>query len=216
MSIDPNNLSDKQINADVKPPEVDEKENYDERFGLPPGVRVTMMAGLAGTLGAMGGFAHGYRTSSLKYLASNSHRLPTSYNGWYYYHKRKVYYCMKEAMGLGFGTGSKLAGFVGTIFGLEALLDTVRGQKDFANTTMAVVIPGAFFVWWNNMPKIQANDFIRKGGRIGLGFGLLEDTIQWMRGVDVWYLSKLGIKPKKLTDRIREATGEPTPAETKP
>ncbi|VEU22098.1 DEKNAAC103060 [Brettanomyces naardenensis] len=224
MSLDPKEINDRRINEDSRKAQLDslkadvvelEERNINERLGLPPVLRVSMLAGAAVLLGGIGGLAHGWQTASLKYLASNSHRLPTIYNGWFFYHKRKMYYCLKQAMTLGFKTGGKLGLFVGFMFGIEAALDKSRGVLDFGNTMMGVCIPGFFYAWWHRMPRVQARDFIRKGGRLGITFGLAEDFLQYARGADLWYLSRLGVQPKRLTDRIRELIDAESLRETK-
>lgn len=147
----------------------------------------------------------GWTDASLKYLAANSHRLPTSFNGWFFYHKRKTYYCTKNAMGTAFRSGFKVGGFVGVMFSLEAILDRLRGQMDFVNTMVAVCLPGFTYAWYNKMSKVQAKEIIHKGGKIGLILGLSQDALQYFRGVDVWYLNQwFGIKPMKLSDRLRK------------
>ena len=213
-SLDPRNLNNSRINEESRQDQLEElkddvetlkMESLNERLGLPPAFRVFSLAFTAAIVGSLGGMMHGWKTSSLRYLASNSHRLPTTYNGWFFYHKRKMYYCLKQGMIVGFKTGAKLGGFVGCIFAVEAGFDKLRGVKDFCNTMMAVCIPGVAYSWWHRIPRVQANDFIRKGGRIGIGFGLLEDLFQYIRGADVWYLRRLfGIQPRSLTERIRD------------
>ncbi|KAJ6599301.1 hypothetical protein DFH09DRAFT_902159 [Mycena vulgaris] len=42
-------------------------------------------------LGAMIGVNRGARLASLRFLAENAHRTPTTQKGWYYYHKTKNY-----------------------------------------------------------------------------------------------------------------------------
>ena len=213
-SLDPRDINNSRINEGVRQDQLEElkddvetlkKESLNERLGLPPTFRVFSLAFTASLVGVMGGLMHGWKTSSLRYLASNSHRLPTTYNGWFFYHKRKMYYCLKQGMMVGFKTGGKLGGFVGCIFAVEAGFDRIRGVNDFGNTMMAVCLPGFAYSWWHRMPRVQANDFIRKGGRVGIFFGLLEDFFQYVRGADVWYLRRIfGIQPRSLTERIKD------------
>lgn len=181
------------------------EESYKARLGLPAIARVTLFTLGGGIVGGLGGMLGGWTDSSLKYLAANSHRLPTSYNGWFFYHKRKTYYCTKNAMANAFRSGFKVASFVGVIFTTEAAFDYIRGQTDFVNTMMAICLPGFAYAWKNGMTRVQARDFINRGGKIGLLFGLTQDALQFFRGVDVWYLNQwLGIKPRKLSDRLRD------------
>lgn len=185
------------------------EESYKSRLGLPPVARITLFTLGGSLIGGMGGMLGGWTDASLKYLAANSHRLPTSYNGWFFYHKRKTYYCTKNAMGNAFKTGSKVGLFIGTLFSIEAILDKLRGQMDFANTMMAVLLPGFGYAWYNQMSRVQARELIHKGGKIGLILGLSQDALQYFRGVDVWYLNQwFGVKPMKLSDRLKAYAGE--------
>jgi hypothetical protein len=185
------------------------EDSFNARLGLPAVARITLFTLGGSIVGGMGGMLSGWTDASMKYLAANSHRLPTSYNGWFFYHKRKTYYCTKNAMGNAFRTGGKIGLFVGTIFSIEALLDKVRGQVDFVNTMMAVCLPGFTYAWYNNMAKVQARELIHKGGKIGLLLGLSQDALQYFRGIDVWYLNEwFGIKPMKLSVRLRKYAGE--------
>lgn len=179
-------------------------ESFEDRFGLPVPARLTLFGLGAGIMGGVGGMIHGWSQASLKYLAANAHRLPKSYNGWFFYHKRKSYYCTKSAMALAFTTGIRLSSFVVGIFALEAGFDYLRdGQKDWANTAMAISLPGFGYAWAKGMNKVQAKELINKGGKLGVGFGLAQDGLQFIRGADVWYLREwFGIKPMKLKDRI--------------
>lgn len=180
-------------------------ENFNARLGLPTAARITLFTLGAGLVGGLGGMLGGWTDASLKYLAANSHRLPTSYNGWFFYHKRKTYYCTKNAMSIAFKKGFKVASFVGVIFSTEAFFDYIRGQTDFVNTMMAICLPGFAYAWKSGMSKVQARDLINRGGKIGLLFGLTQDGLQFIRGIDVWYLNQwFGIKPRKLSDRLRD------------
>jgi hypothetical protein len=90
------------------------------------------------------------------------------------------------------------------MFSIEAALDWARGQTDFANTMLAVCLPGFGYAWYNQMSRVQAREVIHKGGKIGLTLGLAQDALQYIRGVDVWYLNEwFGIKPVKLSQRLR-------------
>ncbi|GME73845.1 hypothetical protein B5S31_g911 [[Candida] boidinii] len=210
--MNPNDLQNSDINKYTPEEIADMKsvtkqfidENVDERLGLPAALRIPLLSVTAGILGGGAGLIHGYTTASYKYLASNSHRLPTTYNGWFFYHKRKNYYCFKDAMQVGFKTGVKLSSFIAFLFGIEAGLDYVRGVKDFGNTMMATSLSGFLYASFHHMNKYQAVSFVKRGGKLGVLLGLSEDFIQFYRGADVWYLRAVfGIQPMKLVDRLR-------------
>ncbi|GMM32206.1 hypothetical protein DAMA08_049510 [Martiniozyma asiatica (nom. inval.)] len=179
--------------------------SYEERLSLPAPARIALFSLAASSMGAFGGMVHGWSQASLKYLAANAHRLPTSYNGWFFYHKRKTYYCTKNAMSLAFSTGARLGFWIGGIFSLEAGLDWIRGRKDFVNTTMACVLPGFGYAWFKGLGGVQAKELIHKGGKIGLILGLSQDGLNIIRGVDVWWLDEwFGVKPMPLDVRVRK------------
>jgi hypothetical protein len=212
-AINPDDLDTQNLNAQVHEDQIkgiyDEiqkmyKDSYSNRLGMPAPARVTLFTIGGAFIGGLGGMLGGWTDASMKYLAANSHRLPTSYNGWFFYHKRKTYYCTKDAMGKAFRTGVKVGGFIGVMFSIEAALDWARGQTDFANTMLAVCLPGFGYAWYNQMSRVQAREVIHKGGKIGLTLGLAQDALQYIRGVDVWYLNEwFGIKPVKLSQRLR-------------
>lgn len=213
-TINPDDLDNTNLNAQNTAEHVQgiysdlqklHEESYNARLGLPSPARITLFTLGGSIIGGLGGMLGGWTDASLKYLAANSHRLPSSYNGWFFYHKRKTYFCTKNAMGTAFRSGFKIGGFVGVIFSIEAVMDRIRGQTDFVNTMSAILLPGFAYAWHNNMSRIQAKELIHKGGKIGLIFGLTQDALQYYRGVDVWYLNQwFGIKPMKLTDRLRK------------
>ena len=59
-------------------------------------------------LGLTLGFIRGCRTSSLRFLAENAHRRPTTVQGWYFYNKTKNYKVLLGGMKGGAKTSLKL------------------------------------------------------------------------------------------------------------
>lgn len=217
-TINPDDLDTTRLNAQSNQEHIQgiyddiqkiHEESFNSRLGMPAVARVTLFTLGGSIVGGLGGMLKGWTDASLKYLAANSHRLPTSYNGWFFYHKRKTYYCTKNAMSTAFRTGGKVGGFVGIMFSIEAVFDYIRGQTDFCNTMMAVCLPGFTYAWYTKMSRVQAKELINKGGKIGLILGVSQDALQFMRGIDVWYLNQwFGIKPMKLSDRLRKYADE--------
>lgn len=115
------------------------KDN-DQRFGIRPEARLLGIATGTALFGMFDGFYRGFTNSALVYLAENSHRLPRTVGGWYFYHKRKNYVCIKNGIVSGFKFSTKLTAIGLSYFGLEVFLDEARGQVDFLNT---VVTTGA-------------------------------------------------------------------------
>ncbi|KAG7878575.1 hypothetical protein KL935_003922 [Ogataea polymorpha] len=103
--------------------------SQNERLGLPPGIRVPLLVCSAALMGGLSGMVFGYREAGLRFLASNSHRLPTNKNGWFMYHKRKGYYCFAQSFVLGAKTAGKIGLFTAVMFGTEALLDEVENTE---------------------------------------------------------------------------------------
>lgn len=60
------------------------EESFKARLGMPSVARVTLFTLGGSIVGGIGGMLSGWTDASLKYLAANSHRLPTSYNGWFF------------------------------------------------------------------------------------------------------------------------------------
>lgn len=71
------------------------------------------------TTGFVLGITRGARAASLRFLAENAHRRPTTVQGWYFYKKTKNYRVMWGALKGGAGVGAKMAGFGALWVGLE-------------------------------------------------------------------------------------------------
>jgi hypothetical protein len=68
---------------------VDESKPEPIYINLPP--RLLVLPAAALFAGATIGFVRGTRTASLRFLAENVHRPPTTVQGWYFYNKTKNY-----------------------------------------------------------------------------------------------------------------------------
>ncbi|KAJ7095164.1 hypothetical protein B0H15DRAFT_775511 [Mycena belliarum] len=79
----------------------------------------------AALLGAVVGVSRGTRLASLRFLAENAHRTPTTQKGWYYYHKTKNYRVILGGLRGAVRDGGYLAtitlGWVALETGLEAV-----------------------------------------------------------------------------------------------
>ncbi|KAG9126830.1 hypothetical protein FRC07_001782 [Ceratobasidium sp. 392] len=71
------------------------------------------------TAGVVLGIARGARQASLRFLAENAHRRPTTVQGWYFYKKTKNYRVMWGALKGGGAVGAKLGAFGALWVGLE-------------------------------------------------------------------------------------------------
>lgn len=157
------------------PPSLQDAENDYEteaisggRVGLNTGPRLVAMTGLGSFWGFALGAYLGGRQSGLQYLAENAHKLPTTVQGWYFYHKTKNY---RVALG-GIKRGARYAlrtGGLCFVYGaLEAGLDDVRGEADLFNSVASGVGSGAIFaalskcILWENMFLLLTRGFFSK------------------------------------------------------
>lgn len=166
-----------------------------ERFHLYPQDRLEAFAITAGIVGGFSGLYEGVKSSSLRYLTENGHRLPKTVGGWYFYHKKKNYVMIINGCKAGVKTGAKYSVAVGGFFGLEWFLDTyVRGGTiDMFNTMASAVVYSGLYGFYHRMTRVQLTNYTVKGGFLGLSLGLTQDILRYTRGGDVWYFEKLGI-----------------------
>lgn len=166
-------------------------ENRNERFHLTPKDRILALVTTSALIGGMAGFYDGVKSSSLRYLTENAHRLPRTVGGWYFYHKKKNYIMVVSGVKRAVKTGFKFGGAVGGFFGLEYFFDTVRGNTiDFLNTTAASVITSAVYSKYNQLSYIQTRKMMFKGFLLGSFLGLSQDYLIHARGGKVWYFDK--------------------------
>lgn len=151
-------LNDSTVNTDLeseKEKEIQKKQQeyleytHTQRLGLPAYPRIGLTAVTAGGYGLMAGFYQGFKIGSLKYLALNAHRLPKKKGGWYFYHKRKNYVVLREALMTGFKTMAKYGTVSAAYMGLEAYFDHIRGQIDFLSTVGSAVILGSSYAFYS-------------------------------------------------------------------
>lgn len=114
--------------------------NIPSRFYLLPGSAIL--------LGLTLGFVRGSRTASLRFLAENVHRPPTTVQGWYFYNKTKNYRVimggLKEAGAEGAKLGTTAAGWVCFEEGMERLEKRV-GWAGELKEVVAGIGTGAVF-----------------------------------------------------------------------
>lgn len=148
----PTSTSPENYNFTSVPPTIinyDEIEHYEPaglaRAGLYTKPRLLLMTSVGGFWGfSMGAFL-GARQSGLQYLAENAHKLPTTVQGWYFYHKTKNYRMMLGGVKRGIRFAGKTGGLCLLYGSLEAALDDVRGEADVVNSVTAGVATGSIF-----------------------------------------------------------------------
>ncbi|KAG1350344.1 hypothetical protein G6F62_003302 [Rhizopus arrhizus] len=167
-----------------------EKDTSMLRAGLEEKPRVILMT----TIGSLWGFGIGAflggRQSGLQYLAENAHKLPTTVQGWYFYHKTKNYKMMLGGMKKGMRYAGKTGGLCLLYGSLEAALDGARQEPDVLNSVAAGVMTGTIF---STLTKLSRGSFkysIMFGATFGLVAGGLSDLHRFASGHQT-YLSSL-------------------------
>ncbi|KAG0169533.1 hypothetical protein DFQ28_003610 [Apophysomyces sp. BC1034] len=115
------------------------------RAGLSTKPRLILMTSVGSFWGFAIGSYLGGRQSGLQYLAENAHRLPTTVQGWYFYHKTKNYRMMLGGVKRGARFATRTGALCLLYGALEAGLDDVRGEPDIFNSMTAGVTTGALF-----------------------------------------------------------------------
>ncbi|KAF8204936.1 hypothetical protein BJ912DRAFT_1052242 [Pholiota molesta] len=90
---------------------------------IPP--RMLAVPATAFIVGAAIGIMRGGRTASLRFLAENAHRPPTTVQGWYFYNKTKNYKVMLGALKGAGAEAGKLTALGVTYVGLEEGMERV-------------------------------------------------------------------------------------------
>lgn len=127
----------------------DQTEQYEEpailRAGLATKPRLILMTSIGSFWGFSIGAFLGGQQSGLQYLAENAHKLPTTVQGWYFYHKTKNYRVMLGGVKRGVRFAGKTGGLCLLYGSLEAALDDMRGEADVMNSVAAGVTTGTVF-----------------------------------------------------------------------
>lgn len=187
----------------VESEEIDLKAN--ERFHLYPQERLESFAAVSGFIGVLSGFYSGVKSSSLRYLTENGHRLPRTVGGWYFYHKKKNYVMIVNGLKEGVKLGLKYSIAITGFFGLEWIIDTYirRGTIDLFNTAAAAMTTSAAYAIYHKLSRIQAKSYIMRGAGLGLSLGFAQDIMIHSRGGRIWYFDKLGFSKSKYAQETR-------------
>ncbi len=164
---------------------------HNERLSLPPVVRIPLLMTCAGTAGFLSGLFSGSRKAGLQFLAENSHRLPRTTKGWYFYHKTKNYKVLLGGVKSGFQVGIRIASWAGLYVATEAAIDYIRGTIDFAASFTAAVATGAVLGSVYHFRRQTMLRTMRTGMAIGLAGGLAQDFLRYAKGENIWYVSRL-------------------------
>jgi len=140
-----------------EPPKPVMRLTVPERYYLLPGAAI-----VAGTII---GLMRGSRTASLRFLAENAHRAPTTVKGWYLYNKTKNYRVMmgglKEAGAEALKLGVTATGFVVVEEGCKR-----AGLEDVGEVAAGLGTAGLFAAVYR-LPWKAARRTVVLGGLIG-------------------------------------------------
>ena len=162
-----------------------------DRLSLPPGDRLILLTTSCSFVTFFLGALNGGKKTSYQFLAENAHRLPRTHQGWYFYHKTKNYRVMQGGIQAGFKYAGKTLLWTTLFAGTEAVLDGVRGQVDFLNTTVSACATALGFSRYNSFSKQLTRRTVRMAGVTGLSLGLLQDALIYAKGGSVWYYNVL-------------------------
>ncbi|GEQ71343.1 hypothetical protein JCM33374_g5026 [Metschnikowia sp. JCM 33374] len=169
-----------------------------QRLHLFPKERVYTVAVVAAMVGSGQGFFSGVKSSSLRYLTENAHRLPRTVGGWYFYHKKKNYIMLLAGFKQAATLAVKYSIGVSAFLGVEAGLDFTRGTTDFINTTIVGAAASYAFGSYKHMTRVQKFNYVKKGSLLALCYGLAQDAMIYGRGGYVWYTQFSSSKPSMV------------------
>lgn len=174
-----------------------------DRLSTPPAARLFLYTISSSLLTFFLGAVSGGKKTSYQFLAENAHRLPTTHQGWYFYHKTKNYRVMFGGIKSGFKYASRTMIWTLMYTGTEATLDRVRGTIDCLNSTTAAITTAGLFSWKNRFSRQLGTRTVKMSALVGFGLGAMQDGLLWARGERVWYLEKvLGRQQGVLGDQI--------------
>jgi hypothetical protein len=175
------------------------KAKAEARLSIPYSARLLLATSLSFMAGGALGLSHGAQKSGLRFRAENTHRLPSSQAGWYFYHKSKNYHMALGGVKDGLKMGARISFWTAGFFAIEELFDRYRRTKDFLNTVLAsLVVSGSFSLWSRSLrrsvaahppfhrlitvavdrfPVATAARTAKTGLAIGLAYGLAQDAL---------------------------------------
>ncbi|KAI9487751.1 MAG: hypothetical protein EXX96DRAFT_535879 [Benjaminiella poitrasii] len=185
-------LNEKQIQFTAIPPvliEQDQSPAYFNRAGIATKPRLLLMTSIGSFWGFSIGAFLGARQSGLQYLAENAHKLPTTVQGWYFYHKTKNYRMMLGGIKRGVRYAGKTGGLCLLYGTLEATMDDIRGEADVLNSVTAGVTTGTLFSLLTRLTRGSFRYSIAFGAVFGLAAGGLSDLYRYAAGDTPSWLS---------------------------
>ncbi|KAF2217388.1 hypothetical protein CERZMDRAFT_31636 [Cercospora zeae-maydis SCOH1-5] len=163
--------------------------NDAERLSLPLHSRLPLSTAIASMTGLILGLAKGIQDTNFRFRAENAHRLPTTQQGWFLYHKSKNYNMMLGGIKEGTRQSFKFAAWTGLFFLLEeGEEEIVRDSTDCVSSMLAGLGTAGMFSAWNRFPIPTAARTAKMGAKAGLAFGVLQDLVSLLKDRRVGYV----------------------------
>ncbi|PVU97991.1 hypothetical protein BB559_001823 [Furculomyces boomerangus] len=120
------------------------------------------------------------RNAGWQYLAEKSHNLPTTVEGWYYYHKWKNYRVIMGAVKKATYYGVRIGAVTAMYQIIEATLDRYAfGYTCVASSVVSGSISSLTCAIIARLPKSSFKRLIKMGTFGGLCIGVMQDGVNW-------------------------------------
>ena len=141
----------------------------------------TMKMTLAGvSFGIVSGFWMGSRRRGLQFLAENSHRLPRTKGGWFYYHRFKNYAMIRGGTHSAVRYAGKCGGLSLLFFGSEQLAEYFVGENSF-NAVAAGLSTSLLHSIHQSMSMQLTRRAMLLGVSCGVGIGCLTELYKCLQ-----------------------------------
>ncbi|KAH7887954.1 hypothetical protein F5I97DRAFT_1864450 [Phlebopus sp. FC_14] len=145
--------------------------------------RYFVLPASAALMGTLIGAVRGSRMASLRFLAENAHRPPTTIRGWYLYNKTKNYRRMAAGLKAG-GRDAARLGITALVWvGIEDGLERCGPPWDQTRELGAGVGTASVFSSVYRLPWRTASQMVFLGGTVGGGMGFLRWAQTYLRGI---------------------------------
>ncbi|KAJ5698893.1 hypothetical protein N7462_000898 [Penicillium macrosclerotiorum] len=153
------------------------------RLGIEVDRRIPYAVFSAFSTGMALGYYHGSNKTGLVFRAENAHRFPTSSSGWFQYHKTKNYISVVGGVKDGVKMGVKLGAGALAFCLFEETVDYARhDERDFLSTVTAGLSCSGIYSLIARHDVYTAARTAKLGLKMSLVYGLLQDTLETMKG----------------------------------
>jgi hypothetical protein len=193
--------SSSPVIASLKP-----KGDHRNRLSRTGGERLVLYFTSSFTIFSIAGYHRIRRLAGYRFLAENSHRLPTSDRGWFEYHRVKSYRTTWEGIkggarhGITGATCALVYGFVEEAWDQ----DVRKGKIDAGGSMVAGTASALAYAVFKDMGVRTTWKCIRVGMGLGFVSGILQDLLRWGYGFPPWYMEivrRESMSHKKLENR---------------